>query len=141
MDGWPEKLAQRRKFERRTDQATQARIDSEFSKALDLCFHVLCVDSDFSQVVLHQTGENRHAKNQGSGMRKLSGSFMRSSLGGFHHGGAAARMNREHLHIEACRRGNSFGDGVRNIMKFQVQKNRGARAADLSDDVRARAGK
>src|ERR1039457_5232802 len=49
-------------------------------------------------------------------------------------------MNREHLHVESRGRGDGSGDGVRDVVKFEVQKNGRARVAHAADDVRPGAG-
>ena len=45
-------------------------------------------------------------------------------------------MHGEHLHVQSHRRGDSFGDGVRDVVKFQIKEHRGSRRANLPDDVR-----
>jgi hypothetical protein len=51
-------------------------------------------------------------------------------------------MERKHLHAREFRRGNhSTGHGVRNVVEFQVEEDRNAKARKLSDGLRAFGGK
>ena len=49
-------------------------------------------------------------------------------------------MDSDHLHIKPGGRGHGLGDGVGDVMKFQVQEDQRARGPDLFDDVRPGAG-
>ena len=61
----------------------------------------------------------------------MTGSF----LCGTKHGGAAASVYGEELHIQTRGTGNGLGDGVRNVVKFQVEENLGSGVAHALDDI------
>ena len=46
-------------------------------------------------------------------------------------------MNRQHLHIEPRGGSDGLGDSVRDVVKFQIEKDRRARRAHATNDVRS----
>ena len=64
------------------------------------------------------------------------GGFPGGLFGGAHHVLAAAGVDGEHLHAETCGSSDGLGDGVRDVVKFEVEENGGTGAANLADDLR-----
>ncbi len=75
-------------------------------------------EADFGERAVVHAGENRHTE-QHRALFTRAGGFPR----GAHHRRAAARVQREQLHSRQARgRGYAVGDGVGDVVKFQVEE-------------------
>ena len=63
--------------------------------------------------------------------RRLCGFLRRAQ-----HGGAAAGVDGQQIHLQPGGSGDGLSNGVRDVVKLQVQEHLRAGAADLADDVR-----
>ena len=79
--------------------------------------------SDLGEFVAVETGQNRHTQNQRRPAAQPPGGFLRGTFGGPHHRASAARVNRQHLHVQLHGGLNSPGHGVRDVMKFKIEEN------------------
>ena len=66
--------------------------------------------------------------------------LVRGIPSGLHHARAAGGVNVDHPHAERCRRRHRRGDGVRDVVKFQVEEDSCPAARQRADDVRTLGG-
>ena len=135
-----QEFAKRREFERGTNEAAQTRIDGQFGQAFDLSFDVGGLNANFAEVMFGDAGENGDAEDQGRINSQLARGFVSRGNSGFHHGSAAAGMDGEHLDVQARGGGHGFGDGVRDVVKFEVEENGSTGPPNLANDVGSGAG-
>lgn len=64
---------------------------------------------------------------------------MRGFFGGLHHELPSAGVDGEHLDIEERGGFDGFGDGIGNVVEFEVEEDVGTGSPDLFDDLGATA--
>jgi hypothetical protein len=121
-------------FEGRADEATETGSDGEFGEAIDLVGDVWLV-TDLGDGVAIEAGEDGHAENERGRAVEFGGGFLGGPFGGAHHFGTAAGVDGKHLDIELNGGSDSFGDGVGDVVKFQVEKDIQAESAHLPDNI------
>ena len=90
------------------------------------------LDAEFFQITFVHAGEDGDAEDEGG-----VGRFIGGGLGGAEHLGSAAGVDGEHLDIEPRGAGDGFGDGVGDVVKFEIEEHARAGVAHAADDVGA----
>ena len=105
-------------------------------QAAHLIIHVR-IEADFLQRPGVEARQHRHAQNERRAVAKPPRGFLRGLFGGLEHFQAAAGVHGEHLHVQLHRRGDGLGDGVGDVVKFQIQEHQRAPFANPAHDVRS----
>lgn len=129
-----ERGPQRCDFERRADEAAQARVGGEFAEAHDLFFGRID-RSGFSETSRAHRRENRDAEQQ-----EIRFVLLLGFDGPLHHLASATGVQREHANGKLGAGLDGLGDGVGNIVELEVEKDIETQIGDLTDGVRAASG-
>ncbi len=116
----------------RADDAVQPALLCQFCQAHDL-FGWRGGLTDSLQVVGIQAGQHGYGDDQGPGDVQFFCRFRRGFGSGAHHGWTAAGMYVQNFRAQLDRSADSTGDGIGNIVEFQVEKQRQAGFCDGAD--------
>lgn len=122
-------------LERRTDEPAQPARDGEFRNPPDLRSDIRH-GADAREVRRVETREHRHSQHERHGTAERARGFLCRPLRGPHHGRATARVHREHPHVELHRGLDGFGDGGRDVVKLEVEKDLASRRANPPHNIR-----
>ncbi len=132
----PQGLAQGGDFKWRADHAVEPRALGEIGKAYHLILNRFAEAED-GDIVLIEAGQQRDADDERpfltGGLRHAVGSVD----GGFEHIAPAGRVHRHHEHVKPRRGSDGAGDGVGDVVEFQVEEHRHPEAGDLRNPRRA----
>jgi hypothetical protein len=131
LEARPERRPKRGSFLRRAHDAVETAVRGEAREAQHLSRRVVG-DAGGLEIVIVEAREHGHGNQQRgrrcTGLRR----FVDRVTRGGQHRGAARRVDIHHPDAEPGRRGTRAGDGIRNVVKLEIEKD-----AEATGDHRA----
>lgn len=123
-------------FERGAHQAADAGPRGKGGQPFDMRLDV-GGKPKFSEGCGIEARQNRDGKDEGRGLVEALSGFARGRLRRLEHRAATAGVHGEHLHVEVNGGGDRLGDGIRDVVEFQIKEDGGAERANSPHNIRA----